>query len=865
MKKPKMKLGSGGVKGLFIQHVEKIVFGAAVLLVFVFVVLGYRLDSKLDGKTPDKLQTLASTAVRNIEKPTFQDVKKERTPRDGRGGQYFTRLVDVDRPPDPTIYTPDKPWNPPMGTPGSKREDPEVFPPIKLETAALTGALCVRAEEGEENPLDELEYAPASEERKKRPEKKKRAKRGGYGSGGSFNPYGDAGSSPYGDSGQQYGSGNPYSGEGDKRDRGDKDKKKDRALSMPQRTYPADKVCGYRPSGVASGMSGGGSMPGSGGSMPGLGAPGVGGAGGMGMPGPGGGMLGNPGSGPPGAGPAGRTLRGQPIAKSCNVIVVKALAPYRKQADEFKRILGEAIGYDPFRDQPRIVFFQAQRADVTDDPKKELTEDDWKIVMHPNAARKMAEDQRWHGFMQEVADMAYVDPNATMPGPPIMLRCMEDVMLHSEVPRSTTMPTVQTNADGEKDGKKDDTNPDDTPGSDLPGALPGGGAAGTGPAGSGYPGSPGGYPGAGGSRPGYGSGMGSYPGSGMSGYPGSGMGSYPGSGMSGYPGSGMGGYPGSGMGGYPGSMSASAEPAQYKLIRFFDMSVEPGKVYRYRIRLFVEDPNNPNTDVANGIVSVPPRRRTLSTKVIDRLNKQQSDEKSKSAFYVMTGWSDPTEPVSLPSPSRVYVSEVDPPRMATGVGGALIQQSEMRGSVAPVVWHSDLAIDVPAEARAYRGSVLDFKKQFDILDPISLAIRLLKDFDFKSQFLVVDMRGGEDLPGDRKSLVVSAGEYALIDDLGNFIVRNELDDYEDYRRFTFEDENTSASRSMPGYGGFGSGGSMPGLGPLGGAGGAGAGRPGMGPPGAGGSGTGMPGVGPPGAGGGPDAGNRRGGGNRGRR
>ena len=88
MKKPKLSLGPGGLKGLFVQHIEKIVFGVAILLVLAFVFLGYRLESKLEGKTPDKLQSLATTAVGNIQRPTFEEVKKERTPRGGKGGQY---------------------------------------------------------------------------------------------------------------------------------------------------------------------------------------------------------------------------------------------------------------------------------------------------------------------------------------------------------------------------------------------------------------------------------------------------------------------------------------------------------------------------------------------------------------------------------------------------------------------------------------------------------------------------------------------------------------------------------------------------------------------------------------------------------
>ena len=103
---------------------------------------------------------------------------------------------------------------------------------------------------------------------------------------------------------------------------------------------------------------------------------------------------------------------GQPVAASGNVIVVKALVPYRKQADEYKRVLGEAIGYDPMRDQPRIVFFQAQRVGrdrrpAERDPGSRLAVGD----DTPKTAQTKAKEQRWHGVMPEIADYNYVDPN----------------------------------------------------------------------------------------------------------------------------------------------------------------------------------------------------------------------------------------------------------------------------------------------------------------------------------------------------------------------------------------------------------------------------------------------------------------------
>ena len=100
------------------------------------------------------------------------------------------------------------------------------------------------------------------------------------------------------------------------------------------------------------------------------------------------------------------------------------------------------------------------------------------------------------------------------------------------------------------------------------------------------------------------------------------------------------------------------------------------KVYRYRVRVYLEDPNNPNTDPLNGVVNVPPRRRSLSLKVIDRLNKQQADEATKKSYYVVSPWSEATAPVSLPSTSRVFTGEVEPARMALGADGTMVQQTE---------------------------------------------------------------------------------------------------------------------------------------------------------------------------------------------
>ncbi len=840
MKKPKVSLGSNGIKGFFLQHIEKLVFAVAILLVAVFVWLGTRVDTFKTSQTPNTLKQLATDAELHINRSSSEVLRNERAPREGRGGQYAKRVEQGG------IETPDAgiPWDPPTGRPGSKRNDPKVFPPIKLETVALTGALCLKPDSDRTDLLADLENAPVQEEKKKRA-KKPRAPRGGYGSGSGMGGYGSGSDNPYGEgeggSGSMPGSGGML-GSGSGMGSG---------ASSPtgMRTYPADKVCGYRPSGVSSGSyggMGGSSMGGSG-----MGSPGSPGApGGPGMPG----MPGGPG----GSGGSSTTAPGSPIAESADVVVVKALVPYQKQADEFKTVLGDAIGYNPSRDTPHLIFFQAERADVTDDPDKELTDADWTIVMNPNRAKRAAAD--WHGSPAEIADPNYLDSAVTMRTPPLMLRCLDDVLLHSDVPRGqAAAATLSPDAGTEEDkGDEKDKAPGDAPGDDAPGGF-----AGTI---GGYPGGSGGYPGGSGGS-GYPGGSGSYPGgSGGSGYPGGGSGSpdmgmgppgFGGSSGMGMPGSGMGmggsgGYPGGGSGGYGGyggyggsSMMSSAEPVQYKMVRFFDLTAKRGRVYRYRVKVYIEDPNNPNTDPMRGLVQIPPVRRTLSENVLKRLAAQEADEKLKNQTWIETEWSEPTEPVTIPNPTRVFAGSVEPARMAIGVDDSLVQQSEVEGRIVPVAWNDKLAIDVSVEESVARGSVLNVKKDFEVLDPISLVIKLLKDYELQSNYLVVDMSGGEDLPGDRKSRVTSPGEFVVLDDQGNLIVKNELDDYEQHRRFTLADENKPLQSSMGGYGGSGG----PGMG--------GSGGPGMGGPGA----PGMPGM--PGMGGSEGGSGRKGRGRRG--
>src|SRR5207244_9783602 len=97
------------------------------------------------------------------------------------------------------------------------------------------------------------------------------------------------------------------------------------------------------------------------------------------------------------------------------------------------------------------------------------------------------------------------------------------------------------------------------------------------------------------------------------------------------------------------------------LVRFTDTNnLERGKKYRYRIRLFLQDPNHP----AVGIV--PPSSASLHPDVqkrIKQLDASDTDETKKRGYtwrtvWVMSPWSEPSPVAELPSPARVLAVKV---------------------------------------------------------------------------------------------------------------------------------------------------------------------------------------------------------------
>ncbi len=205
-----------------------------------------------------------------------------------------------------------------------------------------------------------------------------------------------------------------------------------------------------------------------------------------------------------------------------------------------------------------------------------------------------------------------------------------------------------------------------------------------------------------------------------------------------------------------------AEP-QYVLFRFFDYDVEPGKRYRYQVRLVI---SNPNYQV---------KARYLV------------DPDLAKARYLQAAWSAPSEAVFVPRDSRSLAVSVKPPARKT---------AEPVGKMLVVKFDMERGRKVHQEVPVYRGDMLNFVNRGTSSERLGRRSRADDDDDplrspreekddpasvnYQTDSLVLDLRGGL----RRRSKLDAPGEFLLLEPGGVLVVRNELADLADCRKLT---------------------------------------------------------------------------------
>jgi uncharacterized membrane protein YgcG len=262
-------------------------------------------------------------------------------------------------------------------------------------------------------------------------------------------------------------------------------------------------------------------------------------------------------------------------------------------------------------------------------------------------------------------------------------------------------------------------------------------------------------------------------------------------------GGGDGGRGGGIMGGGAGSVDPSMftqytwdGTTRYLLFRYFDYTVEPGKKYRYRVRLALKDVNE----------SV--QERFLDEAVIARRAKENT-------AFVLTPYSKPTPVAVVPQAGLVYVAGAKP-------ANASNYSSEPEAELLIKGLDNRSASEAALEEMFTRGMVLNLIAQqakviwsstFEPMDRNGEPVESPK-FDFRTGLTLLDFVGGETLNNNRE--LTAPARVVLMDSAGRITIKSELDDLKPVTEYDYykgaADEAARAQREREeGGGGRGGG------------------------------------------------------------
>ncbi|MGI9456787.1 MAG: hypothetical protein ACR2NU_09505, partial [Aeoliella sp.] len=361
----------------------------------------------------------------------------------------------------------------------------------------------------------------------------------------------------------------------------------------------------------------------------------------------------------------------------------------------------------------------------------------------------------WAQGLEEDMDPRYGHPVLTFPQPPLVGRNWDELARHSEVPLASEMEVEELIEDEDEIIEDVEENPD---------AFLGGGNEESG----------GRFGGRGGERMGrgggeFGRGGGEFGRGG--GEFGRGGGEF---GRGGGEFGGRGGGERGGRGGRGGGFSSMGGAVSFDengelevkvpflMLRFFDLSVQPGKRYKYRIKLIMKDPNYQQ------------RKSDLDAKVLARERKE----------YIRGEWSEPSPTISIPQAGIIRVAE----SKSTGSGFNSEPTAQMLVE--------SFGLDEKGYARqAYktiesrRGAVMNFHGEVEVLVDGGRFIEKIEDFSIDTGVTVLDLDGGEKFTRE----MIAPTQALFMDSSGRLYLRDELYDEQEValHKAMFDDSDTA--------------------------------------------------------------------------
>jgi hypothetical protein len=515
------------------------------------------------------------------------------------------------------------------------------------------------------------------------------------------------------------------------------------------------------------------------------------------------------------------------VAKDVGFVAVTALAPHEDLETEYRAKLAKAGNVMVGRDNPYYLGFEVQRADVTDNPAKEVQEADWQLL--PNAGSDILKERSntsWLGMNREVAAEDWTTPNLTMPIPPVLIKDYTPFATHPEIPKAGEAGAGRSGAMGGFFGNGQD---DSGQGGDFGGFGGDGEIGGAG----GFAGAPGGkFGGGGGATPGKFSGGGIPPG-GPSGKFGGG-GKFSSGGNSG----------GSNL------QSVQELPVQlpdtkYKLVRFYDFDAKPNRSYRYRARLMMYDPNFPQAaslqprssalDVGSGTLKRVQELFDQEKKAMDAAAAVADSKPYVRKSFRTSPWSEPSPPIATVRTTEGFLGE---PKILYTVDREqrTYESSPPQAKMVIAEWDSSNAVFVPRRDTVSRGYVFGLPNRdggkeipFEIIHPITKYIKVLEESKLRNLVAVIDLNGWaylETKTAKDQHLKSGARGVAYDPEANRIIVLREFDDFTGFGMHSQPDKTAlgplggplklDGSSGMGGMGDMGAPGGQSGMGKFGG-------------------------------------------------
>jgi hypothetical protein len=422
------------------------------------------------------------------------------------------------------------------------------------------------------------------------------------------------------------------------------------------------------------------------------------------------------------------------IPKVVGFNAVTAVIDHQLLISNYKREFELAAGYMQNRDSPNYIGFQVQRADVTDSPNQEAAEGQWQDAPECSTAGQLKMLDFWAGEAKEIAVDTYLEKDIlAMPIPPVLLADYAPLASHSLIPQVKITPVFMGSGEGSSEGMTTMENP---------------------------------YGESGGSE-----------------------GSMEGDG-----------------GGYRAAplmtpeetaMVNAATPkvpvfSTHKLIRFFDFGVKPNRIYRYRLRLVVEDPNFPRLE------SLKVNTASMKPETVARVQQLEDAHRAEVQKLapgkkilvrnskLVSPWSSASGLASFRLPTDIFASAVEV--AATGIKAKLVYGE----------WENRIGVLVPKSIVADRGMILSgppVEGGSDVIHPVLKIIKQVTGFSYRNPVTIADIRGGQPLAAQNrpekhdKDPLPSAGEVVAFDPrTGDLVISGEFTDLEDYRMYSFADE-----------------------------------------------------------------------------